>query len=206
MKVFRLNLFFKRLTDAGLEIKTQLIIASVDGNAYFLNPTPAIAELLESLGTFSEALTAAGTGDRIRIAEKNKARLALESKLQELAAYVMMVAKNDKAILVSSGFDLRKETEPMPPVSAPTGFIVSGGNNPGEVEVKLTGAKNVKHYRHEYTTAPLTENSSWIVHTNSRRTHLFEGLKKGTEYIFRSAGSGKDGALVYSNVVSLIVQ
>ena len=206
MKVFRLNLFFKRLTDAGLEIKTQLIIASVDGNAYFLNPTPAIAELLESLGTFSEALTAAGTGDRIRIAEKNKARTALEAKLQELAVYVMMVAKGDKAILVSSGFDLQKEAEPTPPVSAPTGFDVTGGNNPGEVQVRLTGAKNVKHYRHEYTTAPLTESSSWIVYTNSRRTHLFEGLKKGTEYIFRSAASGKRGALAYSNTVSFIVQ
>ena len=206
MKHLRLILFFGRLTDAALEIKAQFLITSVDGNGYFVNPTPAIADLLDALSTFSEALTAAGTGDRVRIAEKNKARTALELKLQELGAYVTLAAKGDRAILVSSGFDLQKEPEAKPPVSAPTGFDVTGGNNPGEVKVKLTGAKNVQHYRHEYTTAPLTEGSAWTVFTDSRRTHLFEGLKKGTEYVFRSAASGKRGALVYSNVISFIVQ
>jgi hypothetical protein len=195
---------FRGYTDAGFEKKAQLIVAMVTAN--FKDPDPEIAVLLESIDAYSDALTAAGNGDRVLIAHKNKCRKELETLLRQLAAFVTMVAKGDRDILVSSGFDLAKEAEPKPAVTAPTTIKVSSGNNPGEVVVKVSGAKNHKHYRHEYTVGPLTENSVWIDKVNSKSKHLFTGLKTSVEHFFRSGALGKDDAVAYSKVVSYIVQ
>lgn len=206
MKTPRINTSFKMHTDSAFETKAQIIAAAMSDNEYFKNPSPEIPVLLDAINTYTDALTAAGTGDRIKIAEKNKSRKALEALLRELAAYVMLVAKGDRTILISSGFDLQKEPESKPAVTAPTTLIVKSGSNSGEVIVRAVGAKNVKHYRHEYTVGPLTENSVWIDKLNSKGKHMFEGLKPTVEHHFRTAGLGKDDEIAYSKVVSYIVQ
>ena len=204
MRLPRLKTSFKMYTDAAFEKKAEVIVSSVTAN--FKDPNPEIAVLLESIHQYSDALTAAGNGDRLLIAHKNKCRKELEALLRELAAFVTMVAKGDREILISSGFDLVKEAEPKPAVTAPTNIAVSSGNNPGEVVIKATGARHVKHYRYEYTVGPLTETSVWTGKQNSKGKSLFQGLKPATEHFFRAAALGKDDSVAYSKVVSYIVQ
>jgi len=204
MKMPRLKLSFRTYNDSAFETKAQVIVAAV--TLYFENPTPEIATLLEAISAFSDALTAAGNGDRLLIAEKNRCRKILEGLLLELAAFVTLAAKGDRDKLIKSAFDLHKEAEPKPAVTAPTSIKVTSTDNPGEVLVKVTGAKNVKHYRHEYAQAPVSENTVWKDQLDSRREFLFQGLKPGTEYIFRSAAVGLRGAKAYSKTVSHFVQ
>lgn len=207
MRTPRVISYFGALTDPALEAKSQFIISSVaEHSDYFKTPTPEIAVLLEAVSAFSDAMTAAATGDRMKIAAKNRCRKTLEALLRELAAYVTLVAKGDREILICSGFDLQKENAVSPVMVPPTGLDVRNGNNSGEVIVKLIGAKNVNHYRHEYTAGPVTENSVWTVFTHNKRQRSFEGLKPRVEHFFRSAGVDTDGNLAYSKTVSWMVQ
>lgn len=191
-------------SDPAFETKTQVILASMTGNVNFKNPTPSIPELLDSLNTYTEALAAAGSGDRTRIAAKNKARKALEAMLLDLADYVTLIAKGDREILLSSGFDLQKDGKSKRTLTAPAAFEVTAGKNPGEIAVKLAGSKNVSMYRHEYVQGAATDTSVWNVFTSTRQKYLHRGLKSGIHSFRSAAGLGED--LVYSNVVTYLVQ
>ncbi len=205
MKVYRINASFGRYSDAKLDNKSREIGSAISDNEYFKEPTPTVAELLDANSTFTEALTAAASGDRFAVAEKNKARKVLEELLLQLSGYVTMIAAGDRTILISSGFDLEKEAEEVMLV-APRSINVASGANSGEIQVKISGAKGNRSYLFEYTADPITDTSIWEIQPNTKVKHLFTGLVPGKKYWFRVAVVGKGGAKMYSAEIASFIQ
>jgi hypothetical protein len=205
MKKYRLNLSFDKYSYGSFETKSQSIVLAMTKHPVFTNPTPTIAELLEVIALYSDALTVAEDGGRIPVAEKKKRRQDLEAMLRKLGAYVMMIADGDRTLLISSGFDVEKERETSV-FNAPDSVKLTSGLLSGEVQVRATGAKGVKSYTHEYTTDPLTAESVWVHEINTRGTHTFSGLEPAKKYWFRTGSIGSGGIKSYSKEVLWIVQ
>jgi len=98
---------FTRLTDTSFLKKARCILAAVNVNPYFTNPSPTVSELEAAMYLLEQEITGSAAGNR---AKKNfgtnDARIALEEMLVRLAVYVMRVAAGDRNIIISSGFDL----------------------------------------------------------------------------------------------------
>ena len=121
MKKIKLNriLMTFNYCRAGDLIKiTRRILDCMKENAKFPNPTPALAEIEKALEEFITALSAAGKLDREKVAIKDGKQANLLQMLTELAYYVIQICKGDKAMLLSSGFDINSDasaTQKLPP-------------------------------------------------------------------------------------------
>lgn len=204
MKIIWLKLSFVKFSDSMFLAKARAIFTAMDGNVYFPKPDPPLDKVNAAIKAFSDALDAASSRDRYLIAEKNKCRKALEDILRQLGRHVMMVAGDDKTILMSAGFDVRKDPESTT-VEPPQIISLATGKNPGEVIVKVTGT-DAKSFIYEYTTDPLTDASVWTRMASTRRKFVFTGLKPVTRIWVRVTGIGAYDGEATSIAVPYVVQ
>ena len=204
MKVIWLKLSFASYSDSLLETKALAIHAAMDGNVYFTKPNPTLAELEAAIKAYTAALVAASSGDRYQIAEKTRARKALVAILRSLGKYVMMAAGDDKEMLITSGFDVRKDRESST-LETPQILSVTTGKNPGEVVVKVNGTR-ANSFIYEYTADPLTDTSEYEHVLSTLKTQLIGGLKPVSKMWFRVTAVGPRGATATSVAVSYTVQ
>lgn len=205
MKVYRIKFRFSRLNDSKFILKCQEISGAMVDSIYFKDPTPATPEVVDAIGAFSDAVTAAASGDRFKVAEKNRLRKVLEDMMLQWGGYVTMVAAGDKTKLLASAYDVVSDGESQD-ITAPQSVKILSGPNSGDVIIKISGVKGKKMYGYEYTLDPLSENSVWVQAHNTKVKHLFEGLQPGKKYWFRIAVIGTGGVKVYSDVVSSFVK
>lgn len=197
---------FSRYSDSNLDVKAKTIIAAMTGNPNFPSPVPPLAEVSAASADYSAALVAAKNGGKTEVAVKDQKRAALESLLITLAAYVTMVAKNDRAIMISSGFDLVKEREPLPPLEKPEIIKVVDGTNAGELQVIISPVTGATNYMYQYTLDPLSAQSNWAGQNSTLSKALLKDLESGKKYWCRVVAYGRNEQLVYSDPVSRIVQ
>jgi hypothetical protein len=195
---------FASLSDSGLESKTQLILSSLTGNANFPTPTPTLAALQTAFDVFQAALVKAGTGNRVDIAEKNEAREVLVNLLRLLCAYVNLTANGNRAMLLSSGFNISKDREPSI-ITKPENLKIENGLSSGELLLSVSAVKGAYAYLHEYTTDATLAPQSWVSSTTTASKALLDNLQPGTLYYCRVGAVGANGQLLYSDAASRMV-
>jgi hypothetical protein len=206
MKKIKLNriLMTFNYCRAGDLIKiTRRILDSLKDNAQFPNPTPALAEVEKALEEFVVALSAAGGFDREKVAIKDGKQVNLCQMLIELAYYVTQISKGDKALLLSSGFDINSNASTAQKLPAKLQVQVG---MPGQVTTRVTRVAKARVYVHQYTADPLTPQSVWIGETTLNPTHTFTGLESASRAWFRVIIISKDGSPIYWDPVLRIVQ
>ena len=98
---------FTRLTDTSFLKKARSILAAVNVNPFFPDPTPTVSELTAAIDLFEKVVAGSAAGNRTKKkAGTNDARIAVEEMLVNLAVYVMCVAAGDRNVIISSGFDI----------------------------------------------------------------------------------------------------
>jgi hypothetical protein len=200
----RITTGFNSLSDSSFSDKAESIYESMNGNANFPSPIPALADVSAAVTAYSTALITAQSRDKNDVAIKNQNRDALTDVLTQLASYVMLTANGDRAMLVSSGFDLAKEPQPSP-IAKPDNVQVVNGINAGELVVSVTAVKGAKSYVHQYTGDPVTAESDWM-HVNSTSSkYTFRNLDSAKRYWCRVAAVGSYDQVVVSDPVSRIV-
>ena len=197
---------YARLSDANLDFKAQAIITSLTGNTYFPTTVPALADFTTIKTDFSTAMENAISGDRTAIALKNQARKRLTGVMRLLAVNIEFQAEEDRAKLVSSGFDLAADGENVPPLAAPTEFRIMDGINRGELRFIVKRVPQAISYLHEYTEEPVTAESRWVSKISSSREHVFTGIRSGARVIGRTAAIGRKGQEAYTNTLTRVVQ
>jgi hypothetical protein len=97
---------YSRYPDGGLTTPATNVRAGIGANAAtFPAPTITLAQLKTDSDDFVSKLGDAVKGGTDRTTLKNNARARLEDDLFQLASYVNLVAKGDKATIDLSGFD-----------------------------------------------------------------------------------------------------
>jgi hypothetical protein len=206
MKKIKLNriLMTFNYCRAGDLIKiTRRILDSMKENAQFSNPTPLLAEIEKALEEFITALSAAGKRDREKVAIKDVKQAHLLQMLTELAYYVTQICKGDKAMLLSSGFDINSDVSAVQKL--PPKLQVELGM-PGQVTTSVTRVTKARSYVHQYTADPLTPQSVWSGETTLSPTHTFTGLESASRMWFRVIVIDRKGNPIYWDPVLRIVQ
>jgi len=192
---------FSRYRDAELDQKANFIIDSMTDNTHFPEPVPAIDDVRTANQEYIAARSAAETGDKEAIAFKNQKREALEYLLHKLGLYVEATANDDEAILLSSGYSLKKESEPIGILPKPQNFSVSA-TEAGMVTLHLKSIHGADSYQYEYR---VIGDLQWIVQVDTKSSLLLTGLQSGGAYEFRVAGIGAAPERVYSDVLKSFV-
>jgi hypothetical protein len=204
MKKTKITLPLTRLSDAELEVRTLAIIAAMTGNAQFPEPSPALADLSNSLQLFSDALALSLTKDKVKVAIKNKHRSSLAIQLTKLASYVDFTAQGDRAILSSSGFSLTAETSSSKALAQPSNFTVEVGSKSGAALAYVNGVANAKAYLFRWGVAPVV-NDNWFHAIHSKPRFTITGLVPGTTYSFQIAVAGSKGQMVETDIITKMV-
>jgi hypothetical protein len=203
MQTDKINSTFNYCREGDLTKLTRHIVDSMKDNTQFPNPPHALADVEILLGRYSGALSEAGKFDREKIAIKDNVKAELRLILRDLAHYVTQIAKGDRALLISSGFDLNVQR--VKRLQAPPKLVVDL-EVAGQATTRLKRIPRTRAYVHQYTPDPLTSNSVWISETKTVPEHIFTGMEAGSRFWFRVIVIAKNGEKVYWEPVTRIIQ
>jgi len=161
MKTARAGLTGLRPTDKVA--KALLLDMKMTGNANFPTPSPTLAELLAGRGSLEVAIAEAMGGDHEKVFLRNKAEAELDKLIVRLAMYVSQVANGDAAIILSSGFELRKEGDPIGPLPAPSDLRGSTGELPGTTHLRWKPVHGAYYYQVYMSTTDPNDGASWVL-------------------------------------------
>ena len=194
---------FNKASDANLAKLARQVVNNCKENEQFTALKDTIAGVEKDLNEFDLALANAGGHDRTLVSIKNDKKALLRLSLANLALSVSQAAKGDRSILLSSGFDIRKDRDNSQ--KKPLALNVELGNA-GEATTRIQPIKNTRAYMHQYTNDPLTPDSTWIGETTLQRRYTFKGLAPAAKIWFRVAMLDKTGHWIYLEPVSRIIQ
>lgn len=195
-----------RLNPRSLVLFTRRIINKMTGNPSFPTPQPALADLDTKLTEFENLATEAIDGSKAEVYSRNESSKGLKTMLRTLANYVSLTAVGDGVIILSSGFDVRSEPEPTPPLTNPEALKASRSSRSGEVELDWTSVPNALNYQVQFTTTdPNMSAAVWVqVGVSSKSKYSVYDLILGQFYWFRVKAYGRDDASGYSDPATVM--
>lgn len=201
----RILISFGNYTDADFKEKAGYILNCMTKNPHFGAPVPPLTALKDAIDAYSVALKAAAGLDRVKVAEKNQARVVLEQLLTQLGMYVMYVANGDAFVLASSGFTPGKTPEPGK-LANPGNVTLSNGVTGGQLVSSVKSTKYAKVYSHEITDQLSGDSTAWSATHTTTCKFVFNGLVPGKQYWVQVAAIGTANQVTYSPVATLFVQ
>lgn len=197
---------YAKLSDADLDLKAQVIIASLTDNPSFPIPIHSFADYTAAANLFAERLNAAASRERVAVILKNEAREALLALMRLLAINIESLSDENVSKMASSGFTLSAAGGHSAPIDAPRDFKLQDGKNSGEMKFSVKKVAYAKSYMFQYTVGPLTAESQWISRGCSFKEYTYTNLPVGERLYCRVAVIGPRGQEVYSTTLSRIVQ
>ncbi len=196
---------FGGYTDSGFKEKSGYILVWMTENPNFPTPEPSLEVVAAATEDYSTALEAAAGLDRVKVADKNRARKTLQQVLGQLGLYIMCVANGDAAVLVSSGYTLAKTPEPGK-LANPGNVTLSNGVTGGQLLSSVKSVRYARVYSHEITDQLPGDEGNWTVTHTTTCKHVFNGLTPGKQYWVRVGAIGTANQVTYSTVATLFVQ
>jgi len=193
---------FKKERDLVTIIKR--VLEKLKNNLAFPNLPAAVAELEKLLPELEFALVRAKSRDKEWVAIKNSRKAAALDLLDELAQYVTATSNDDRATILSSGFDVADEQSTRPATTIEALEVALGG--PGEATLRAKKVKGVVAYIHEYATEAPGQNTVWVREETTTSEYTFKGLQSDKRHWFRVMAIGRGGQKAYSPVVSRSIQ
>ena len=172
----------------------------VHQHARLLDP----AALQAAADAYTAALVKAGTGNRADVADKNAKREVLVNLLRSLCRYVNLIADGDAAMLLTSGFDVSKDPQPVV-ITKPEIVRLEHGVASGQLVMSVKAVKGAYSYLHEYTTDVTLAPGSWVSTMSTSAKTTLSNLQPGTVYYCRVGAVGTNNQLLYSDTASRMV-
>lgn len=194
---------FKQGRDSELAKTANRILGSTKGNSFFPDTT-LVQELEKRTVAFQVAMNNAADGGKTFIAIRKDCRRSLIEIMVQVAFYVSQICKGDTAMLLSSGFDLAKESSGSKLMAGIERLDVTNVN-PGEVNIVVKTVKGARAFIHQYTTEPPSDATVWLSETTAHRKHTFTGLKPLATYWFRVIAIGLNGQRTISDAISRVI-
>ena len=190
-----------RLNSKSLSLFTRSLIRKMTGNPNFSDPQPALADITTKLTEFETLATVALTGTKEDVYVRNVAAKELKDMLRVLSNYVAMTAAGDGAIIISSGFEIKRESEPVPPLTRPEALKALRSSHSGVVELDWETVENAVTYQVSLsTTDPAVEAPDWVQAGLTTRSKIeITNLTPGQYYWFRVKAVGRTDISAFSD-------
>lgn len=171
----------------------------------FANPLPSVEELTIANASLKAATTAAHSGNHVDIIARNDYAEKLHAQLQQEVIYVNNIAQGNKEIILSSGFDIRKEATKHPIPGQVVIRKIKFGSTEHSAKISIESLSDAKYYKIEKSKTP-TDETSWQAAADNLTFYKLEvtGLTRAEEIWFRVAGGNSHGWGEWSEPVSFI--
>ena len=185
--------------------KTAVVVGQITGNAAFPKAQPMLADVTASVDALNEASQAAQSSQAAtkQLFEVQNQKLAdLDAQLAALCNDVNVEANGDETALMSSGFEMAKDTATAAATpGAVTDFSLTRGDLPGVVDGHCHTVKNARAYESRFIVAAMPE-GDW---TSGPTFFNFEwtGLVSGSTIWVEVRASGTAGAGPWSDACRL---
>lgn len=195
------------LRPADKVAKALLLETKLAGNPNFPTPDPTIIALKAAREKLELAMVEAASGDRVKIFERDVAEAELDQLIVRLALYVTNTANGDAVMILSSGFELRKEPSPIGPLPAPTELRGASGLKTGETDLRWKPVYGAYYYQVEMcTTDPNDGGTFQLVGMTSKASFAGAGLAPATYVWYRVNCLGAGGFISgYSDPAKVFV-
>lgn len=180
------------------------VLEKMENNELFLPPPPALAELKIILPEFHTALSNARGRDKEMIAIKNNKKVIVQELLQELAEYVTATCKGNKALMLSSGFDVINQRRSNLKVTVEKLEVKLG--LPGEATTRARNVTGARAFMHQYTTELPGPQTIWVSEGWGLSYFTYKKLISDKRYWFRVVAIGSGTQRAFSPVVSVVIQ
>lgn len=194
------NFSKSKVSDTDLTSLTATIVASMTGNASFTTPLPALTAVTAANTAFSDAISAAADGGKTLTSEKDDARAALEVLLFKLGGYVTATSNFDPTIILSSGFVLSGQPQPIGPLPEPV-FLPILVKGAGQLKVRVHKINGAKMYEWTYGPVGGTQLKTQI----TKASLNLSGLTSGTQYQFSVVALGTNPVRNNSGIITSFV-
>ncbi len=201
---FIVRLGTTRITPTALVEKGRNHVTMLTGNAAFPTPTPTTA----ALTTACDALDAANQAYDFNRGKTEKetrdvAFAVLMDLIRELAGYVQAHCNNEKDLILSTGFDVRRIATPLGELPPPSNVRALVTPYPGRLEVRWAGVPGRRLYSLYMTDKDPQDPASWKLLTQtSKNRYTVENLTSNTVYTFRLQTIATAGVSPMSDIAS----
>ena len=189
--------------------KTQVIIGKVTDNPAFPKAQallPALATSLNELGAAAQAAQSSQTTTKELFVAQGEKEDAVDAQTAALCSDINAEAAGDEVELVSSGFELAKDTTtPVATPGAVTDFSLTRGDYPGEVDGHCHSVKGARAYESRYIVGAMPEGSWTAGPTFFSSKFEWLGLVSGSKVWVCVRASGTAGAGPWSDALSIVV-
>jgi hypothetical protein len=207
----QLIISFEALTAADFLAKAELIHRLLADHPDFPEPwpahVPARAQLTEALALYRNACLAACGGRRGYVGPRNVARQILAGYLKRIAFHLETVARGDRALLATTGYDLRRKhhSPTDKPPTAPADFRLMYSDISGALVAKARKLPTAVGYQVQISEGDTLPEISWNDAGTFRSCSHIElaGLTPGIVYRVRMRAISRHGPGEWTPVVSL---
>jgi len=151
------------------------IVTEMTGNAHFVTPIPALADITNKINALENAYEDSKSGSHAKKAEMHQLTKDLKHMISFITNYVNFIAQGDEQIILSSGLQLYKEHEKSGLLPAPADVHLSNGFNEGEVTVSFKKVNKAKSYEIEY----FETNFAQSAQNPAQQTETIAGINLG---------------------------
>ena len=179
---------FSHFKDDELLVTGRHIYDSLDGNSNFLGLAGKLPTLLTALDEYEPALAKSIGGSKLDTSIKNQKREALIDVLKDIGEDVNDEADGDEPKIVSSGYDMSKDREPVGTLPPPEDMNLEFGPDPGDMIVKLTPAPREAKYIVFFAKDPMPDDDKdWQQQFSTTSKIELRGLDSGDKYWFKGS-------------------
>lgn len=201
---FNVRLGTTRITPTALVEKGRNHVTMLTGNAAFPTPTPTMAALTAACDAL-DAANQAYDFNRGKTEKESRdvAFTALMDLVRELAGYVQANCNNEKDLILSTGFDVRRIAAPLGELPPPANVRALVTPFPGRLEVRWAGVPGRRLYSLYMTDKDPLDPLSWKLLTQtSKNRFTVEDLVSNTVYTFRLQTIATAGVSPMSDIAS----
>ena len=210
MRPSKVKTFYGKLDDNELSTLAGKVVGAMEANAYFPEPTIALADFEAQVEDHREKTEkAANGGSTFDKRLRDESRLLLIKSLRTLAHYVNVQADGNLPALTSSGMLLEKQ-----PSENGTPFLVENlqtkdGNISGQIRADFTPQKKVDGYELQLGLQdPASKELVWNdpVYTPKSKGNILAPVIPGQRYYVRVRARNNKGLGDWSEPVSIIAR
>ena len=189
--------------------KTQVIIDKLTNNPAFPKAQallPALQSGLDELGAAAQAAQSSQTTTKGLFVVQDEKERAVDAQTAALCGDVNAEAGGNEVELVSSGFELAKDTTlSVPAPGAATDFSLTRGDNPGTVDGHCHSVKGARAYESRFIVGAMPEGDWQNGATFFNSKFEWTGLTSGSKVWIEVRATGTAGAGPWSDAISIVV-
>ena len=205
IKKFFVKLGLTGLTSTALVEKGRNHVTMLNGNVTYISlaaQLPVITLACDELDTANQEILF--NGGKLAFEDKREKETMVRDLLSTLGEQVQVISAGDKAKILSAGYEVRKNPEPINTLEQPQDMRARLSGFSGKVSLDWEVVHGAKYYQVWMVTGdPLT--GTWqLVGVSTKTRHMVDNLKPGTFYSFRVNAVGARAESIYSDAATLM--